>query len=130
MTLLTSKCIHSKQTYLIPCCAGSRCKKRLREWWRTGTPCRGRNCLGMVAFIRDPVPPASKTNPTSSKSTSCSPLVADNSNNDAACERRVPKAKPNDACNPHKSRHTGTSIAIRHIMVSVLCSLTEQTPLE
>mmetsp|Transcript_52996 Transcript_52996/g.78573 ORF Transcript_52996/g.78573 Transcript_52996/m.78573 type:complete len:89 (-) Transcript_52996:195-461(-) len=46
--------------------AGSVSRNNLSEWCNTGTPRRVRNCFGMLAFIRDPVPPARSTNPTSS----------------------------------------------------------------
>mmetsp|Transcript_30523 Transcript_30523/g.65499 ORF Transcript_30523/g.65499 Transcript_30523/m.65499 type:complete len:252 (-) Transcript_30523:201-956(-) len=40
-------------------------RNKSSEWCKTGTPRRGRYCLGILAFIRLPVPPASNTNPTS-----------------------------------------------------------------
>ena len=60
-------------TYLFPFSrakTGKRSRNRSSEWCRTGIPLRVRYCLGMLAFILEPVPPASRTKPTSDRSVS------------------------------------------------------------
>ena len=60
-------------TYLFPFSrakTGKRSRKRSSEWCKTGIPLRVRYCLGMLAFILEPVPPASRTKPTSDRSVS------------------------------------------------------------
>lgn len=60
-------------TYLFPffrAKTGKRSRNRSSEWCRTGIPLRVRYCLGMLAFILEPVPPASRTKPTSDRSVS------------------------------------------------------------
>ena len=60
-------------TYLFPFSrakTGKRSRNRSSEWCRTGIPLRVRYCLGMLAFILEPVPPARRTKPTSDRSVS------------------------------------------------------------
>ena len=116
--------------------AGKRSRNKSSEWCRTGIPRRVRYCLGMLAFILEPVPPANRTKPTSDRSVSADgkdsspPAASDVEEDVALCEAKVDVAvdgrdetPPNECVNAFDDGKTARTAAAASVVAAQILIL-------